>query len=413
MRSWSNDPVERSRPPLPRQSRAYANAADPTIPGCTSLIGNEHKTHLGTDRSYAAGSSGTDHASCRTLNLEIVMRRTLTAFAFLLPAASLMLTPAAPTQTTPHDLFATSKLARSNDRFRMLLRQFRADEPTLPEHHEAGAKPATATYQAATDIPAGHWVWQKPYWFVFRDGPDQVQPFRPWGPEAACGAPDTQHPGDNGSAWATKEEDAKNEWLLLEYDSPVRATALEVHETFNPGAVAAVAILTPQGEVLELWRNREVKATEEKGRVLQIDLPIGFEVERVLLSFASETVPGWNEIDAVGLRDDKGKLHWASHAEASSTYADVAPQPAAAGVLGGVVFRNVQGQPLNVQVQLPRVVFQAQQLQQAQVARRLQPIQFGAIADDGEKEKLRQRVTELEARVKQLEDELARAKARK
>ena len=116
----------------------------------------------------------------------------------------------------------------------------------------------------------------------------------------------TRRPCQRG---ATDAEDKKDEWLLLEYANPVRVTSVEVHENFNPGAVAAIAILTPQGEEIELWRNREVKATEEKGRILQVDLPVGFEVERVKLYLASDAVPGWNEIDAVGLRDDKGKLH--------------------------------------------------------------------------------------------------------
>src|SRR5262245_20109413 len=82
------------------------------------------------------------------------------------------------------DLFAVGNKARDGGRFSMLLRQFRADEPALPERSEAGFREATAQYQGARDIPAGHWVWQKPYWFVFRDGPDAAVQQRQWGPEA-------------------------------------------------------------------------------------------------------------------------------------------------------------------------------------------------------------------------------------
>lgn len=275
------------------------------------------------------------------------------------------------------------------------------------------------TYQAARDIPAGHWVWQRPFWFVFRDGPDQAPLARGWGPEAASGEPDTKEPGDQRTAWATKEQDQKGEWLLLEYETPVRATAIEVHETHNPGALAAVSILTPQGEVLELWRERDVKPAAEAGRVLQIDLPLGFEVERVLLQFASESVPDWNEIDAVGLRDDKGRLHWAKAAEASSTYADLAAPAAAPGVVGIVAIRPqivlpaVRMQPIEVQLELPRLVVQARQLQAFQLA---QPLGRVVVVDEtaeAEKKQLKQRVSELEAKVRQLEADLARAKAGK
>ena len=353
----------------------------------------------------------------------------------LLPALALVAQKATP------DLFAASRQARANGRFGMLLRQFRADEPALGEHHEAGAKPATAVYQGARDVPAGFWVWQQPYWFVFRDGPGTAPEKRRWGTEAACGAPDTPAAGDQDTAWATREQDAKGEWLLLEYSTPVRVTSIEVHENFNPGAVVAVAILTPQGEELELWRNHDVKAPPDAARILQIDIPLGFEVERVKLTLASEAIVGWNEIDAVGLRDDKGKVHWADRATASSTYADaVAPAaPVAAGApvrLGvfqpmarvPVVQMPVVQMPI-VQMPivpvpiapvpvdrgaLPRLVLQAPPLQVWPRAGAIEPLQIAWPAANGaEKEQLQKRVAELEAKVKELEAELARAKAAK
>ena len=371
------------------------------------------------------------------------MRSSLAAFALPLCATCLLLEAPRAQKAAP-DPFAASRNARDGGRFGMLLRQFKADEPALPEHHEAGWRAATPLYQGERKVPEGFWVWQRPYWFVFRDGPERPPQQRQWGPEAACGAPDTPQPGDHGSAWAAKEQDDRGEWLVLEYEQPVRATALLVHENFNPGALAAVAILTPQGEQLELWRNREVKAAAEPGRVLTIDLPLGFDVERVMLCFESESVAGWNEIDAVGLRDDKGKVHWASRAEASSTFADVAPQVAGRGALRGLALRNfqIQVQPqlqlqanalqgLQVQVQpgafqvlkqLGRIQGadgQAPELQRVLRAADVQRLKadaagrmvFKPAAD--EKTQLQQRVAELEKRVVELEAELARAKARK
>lgn len=338
----------------------------------------------------------------------------LVAFVSSLPVAEVR------AQKAPPDLFAASRSARAEGRYGMLLRQFRADEQALPEHHEAGKKPATAVYQGERDVPAGYWVWQKPYWFVFRDGPDTVLQKRRWGSEAACGAPDTPNAGDQDTAWATLEQDAKDEWLLLEYATPVRVTSIEVHENFNPGAIASVSIFTPDGAELELWRNGDVKATTEPARVLQVDIPIGFAVERVKLRFASESVVGWNEIDAVGLRDDKGKVHWASRAEASTTYADaVTPAAGAVGagpapVLGALPAARLAPLPaavLPVRVDRPRVVVQARDLKVQDVR---VPVARGAAAapEADETTKLRQRVSELEAKVRELEAELARSKAK-
>jgi len=376
------------------------------------------------------------------------MRSSLAAFTLPLCATCLLLEAPPAQQPLPQkvapDHFAASRNARAGGRFGMLLRQFKADEPALPEHHEAGFRGTTQVYQGERRIPEGFWVWQRPYWFVFRDGPERTPQQRQWGPEAACGAPDTPQPGDHGSAWAPKEPDDRGEWLLLEYEQPVRATALLVHENFNPGAVAAVAILTPQGEQLELWRNKDVKAATEPARVLTIDLPLGFDVERVLVSFESENVPGSNEIDAVGLRDDKGVVHWASRAEASSTFADIAPQVAGRGALRGLAGRNVWVLPQPQLPQLQQLQLNVQQVQRnaqnlrvqlgriqgadgqvlelprvLKVADGQQPkadVQRGRVlvrTNDDEKTQLQQRVAELEKRVKELEAELTRAKARK
>src|SRR5262249_20892308 len=48
---------------------------------------------------------------------------------------------------------------------------------------------------------------------------------------------------------------------------------------------------------------------------------------RIKVYIESTKVPGWNEIDAVGLVDAKGKTFWAICAEASSTYAEQTAAP--------------------------------------------------------------------------------------
>ena len=50
-----------------------------------------------------------------------------------------------------------------------------------------------------------------------------------------------------------------------------------------------------------------------------------FATDCITIYLKSTKVPGWNEIDAVGLVDQQGQLQWATTAEASSTYADQIP----------------------------------------------------------------------------------------
>ncbi len=255
-------------------------------------------------------------------------RRQPFALVTLAVVASFAAVASAQTQVT--DLFEVGRKARADGRYGMLLRQFRPAKRPLPERQECGFRATVGKCGDERDIPAGHWVWQAPYWFVFRDGPDYAKPNRPWGPEAACGKPDTPGHGDHRSAYATLGENDEGEWLLLEYERPVRIAAIEVHENFNPGAIVAVSIFRPNGEEVELWHNANPGPLRMTGRVLKVDVPLGFVAERVKLTFACEKVKGWNEIDAVGLRDPAGELHWASRAAAHTTYATQVAEPVAA-----------------------------------------------------------------------------------
>src|SRR6185436_21074825 len=82
---------------------------------------------------------------------EVVMRSSLAAFTLPLCATCLLLEAPPAQQPLPQkvapDHFAASRNARAAGRFGMLLRQFKADEPALAEHHEAGFRGTTQVYQ--------------------------------------------------------------------------------------------------------------------------------------------------------------------------------------------------------------------------------------------------------------------------
>jgi hypothetical protein len=56
--------------------------------------------------------------------------------------------------------------------------------------------------------------------------------------------------------------------------------------------------------------------------VSTIRIKTSYKVSRLRIYLDSPRVEGWNEIDAVGLMDQKEKVHWAVKAKASSSYAD-------------------------------------------------------------------------------------------
>jgi len=144
---------------------------------------------------------------------------------------------------------------------------------------------------------------------------------RPWGPGQATGEPDTPEAGDSRTAWASKTEDGQDEWLMLEYTEAVTPAAVKVYETFNPGALYKVSVFDPDGKEVEVWTGDDPTPRTEKKGVSEIKFTTEFKTKRVKLYLKSKDIPGWNEIDAVGLVDAEGHCHWATSATASSTYA--------------------------------------------------------------------------------------------
>ncbi len=235
--------------------------------------------------------------------------------------------PAAAAATAaPSDLEAALQKARVNGKYRMLLRQFKVekDAETNGDFKDLGYR-NTPEYGGLADLPAGHWVYVAPYYYIWRDLSAVQRPKRDWGPEQATGEPDTNMAGDIVTAWASASQDDQEEWLMLEYEDMVAPTAVLVYETYNPGALYRVTAFKPDGEEVELWKGADPTPTADGMGVSEIPVKAAFKTNRVKIYIDSPSVPGWNEIDAVGLRDKNKTMHWAVAAEASTTYA--APYP--------------------------------------------------------------------------------------
>ncbi|MHC4819056.1 MAG: hypothetical protein ACYTF8_13475, partial [Planctomycetota bacterium] len=187
--------------------------------------------------------------------------------------------------------------ARVNGKYRMLLRQIRVpdDHKRYGVFKDFGVYPALAKYQGHKNLPAGHWVYVHPTWYIWRDLAKKKWT-RPWGPEQATGAPNSAA-GDRRTAWASRTQDGADEWILLEYPEPVLPLALLVYENHHPGAVKRVTAFRSDGTEVVIWEGKD----PVHGGVALVPLRVDFRVMRVKLHLASKSVKGWNEIDAVGL----------------------------------------------------------------------------------------------------------------
>jgi hypothetical protein len=227
---------------------------------------------------------------------------------------------------SPRNLEDAYKKAQVDGKYRMLLRQIKVekDAETYGAFKDFGVY-SMPEYAGFQDLPSGHWVYVAPYWYIWRDLASVQRAKRNWGPEQATGEPDTDAAGDIVTAWASASQDGQEEWLMTEYENFVTPTAVLVHETYNPGALFRVTVFKPDGEEVEVWKGADPTPTESGLGVSEIPVKVNFKTNRVKIYLDSPSVPGWNEIDAVGLRDKAKTTQWAVAAEASSTYAPPYP----------------------------------------------------------------------------------------
>jgi|AGTN01.1.fsa_nt_gi hypothetical protein len=142
----------------------------------------------------------------------------------------------------------------------------------------------------------------------------------PWYPVQATGKPDTTGYGDITTAWASATKDEQNEWLEVDFGEDINPSQIEIYETFNPGALFRIDFYGRNDEVVASWTGPDPTSSKENSGISKIPVQTHEAVTKATLFLNSKDVKGWNEIDAVGLRDTKGDIHWAVDAKASTTY---------------------------------------------------------------------------------------------
>lgn len=127
-----------------------------------------------------------------------------------------------------------------------------------------------------------------------------------WNASQATGAPNVPtDQGDNGcgdiaEAWASASHDTVDT-LTLGYQNPVIPTAINIHETYNPGAVVKVVVSGPGGKSKTVFEGQPTKVTTCP-RVLEVPVSgVDFAVDTVAITIDQTQIQSWAEIDAVEL----------------------------------------------------------------------------------------------------------------
>jgi hypothetical protein len=123
-----------------------------------------------------------------------------------------------------------------------------------------------------------------------------------WSARQVLGAPDVYPAsGDNALAWASENADDRVEWIEVGYATPTTINAVEIYETFNPGAIDRVELVTAGGNRIEAYAGK-AGAQGQAARIHRVDVPCTDEpIVGVRVRLASAAVPEWNEIDAIGV----------------------------------------------------------------------------------------------------------------
>ena len=192
----------------------------------------------------------------------------------------------------------------------------RTDPCALPSGVTTSDPTLVAHAMACRDLEAGR-ITQAEYRAMILPAPAPIAPqwatsvravsseYSPdaWNAQNVLGPPDVYPAyGDIRKAWASREQDAAEEFIEVGFAQPMRASALQVVQTFNPGAIATVELITASGQIVQIHGPANSYTPGSTSRIDMLSTECTDEpIVAARVSLASGAVPGWNEIDAIGL----------------------------------------------------------------------------------------------------------------
>ena len=128
-----------------------------------------------------------------------------------------------------------------------------------------------------------------------------------WAAKQMLGEPDFYpNYGDDGHAWAPIGQSAGLQWVELGFEEAVYVERVDIYESFNPGSIVKVELIDTTGRWRDLGRNRGLQETlpgcsvSERHRCSTLP--------KVRITLDTDSVDGWNEIDAVSITGAEPRL---------------------------------------------------------------------------------------------------------
>lgn len=126
----------------------------------------------------------------------------------------------------------------------------------------------------------------------------------------ALGKPDKlPAPGESPSAWspATKEN-PQGEWIKVGFARPMQIAQVIVGENYNPGAVTHIYVYDVNDKEYLIYKNVNVGPLSVPARMFSIFANTNYLVKAVKLELNTAKVPGFNQIDAIGISSSTDEI---------------------------------------------------------------------------------------------------------
>ena len=114
----------------------------------------------------------------------------------------------------------------------------------------------------------------------------------------------------NPCAWVPKQDRNPNgEWILVEFEKPIRARQVAVAENFNPGSISQIILFDTNDEEFTVFYNDSLFRLPEEGRMFRVSMalsPRPIKAAKILLNTMDHA--GWSHIDAIGISNSSAPI---------------------------------------------------------------------------------------------------------
>jgi hypothetical protein len=177
--------------------------------------------------------------------------------------------------------------------------------PAALDEGKAAAVQAALAEDAIVSDPRGQWAVTATASSTYA-GDKSPAATSAYTPAMATGAPNVERYSDNANAWATELADRGIEWLEVTFAKPVQATALRARQSYAPGAIIKLELIDESGARHAVWQGVDEQQYQTNAiawfeRAFE---KTAYKVAGARITLATNSVAGWNEIDAVQLLGD-------------------------------------------------------------------------------------------------------------